>query len=87
MSISTRGKIGISLVAVSVISMVVFQLVAFLHTDWHYVGSGSSDTSHVIAYSGTSRISGIYLIPIVLCGAVGALSLLWPSRKPPKLHP
>jgi hypothetical protein len=85
-SISTRGKIGISLVAVSVVSMVVFQVVAFLHTDWHYAGRGSSDTSQAIAFAGKSRVDGIYLVPIVLCGAAGVLCLIWPSRKPPKLN-
>jgi hypothetical protein len=86
MSISTRRKIGILLVAISVVATVVFQVIVFFHTDWHYDGSGSSGNAHWFAMTGTSRISGFYMIPMILCGAIGAFCLLWPSRKPPKLH-
>jgi hypothetical protein len=86
MSISTRRKSGVFLIAISVVAMVVFLVVDFFHTDWHYVGSESSDSSHVVAFAGVSRINGYYLIPMFLCGAVGAICLLWPSRKPPKLN-
>lgn len=84
-SISTRRKFGMLLVAISVMALVTFLVVFIFHSSWHYVGSGTSGLGQWMDFSGESGVSGYYLIPIFLCGAIGAFCLVWPSRKPPKL--
>ena len=87
MTISTRRKIGILLAIISVIALVAFMVVGLFRTDWHYDGGGVSGDAQGMAFSGECEISGYYFIPIFLCGVIGLICLLWPSRKPPKLNP
>lgn len=86
MSVSTRRKFGILLVAISVAALMAFLVVGIFRGTWHYEGSGSSGDGHWMDFSVESGASGYYLVPIVLCGAIGAFCLLWPARKPPKLN-
>jgi hypothetical protein len=85
MSISTRRTIGISLVAVSVVSFLVLFGVGLLRGDWHFAGGGTTASGSYAAYTVDLGVSEYCFIPIFLCGAVGAFYLLWPARKPPKL--
>jgi len=85
MSILIRRKLGILLVAISVVALVALLVVGVLRGDLHYDGSGSSGIAQWSAYSGELKLNGYYLIPI-LCGAIGIVCLAWPSRKPPKLN-
>jgi len=87
MTIPKRTKVGCLLVIISVIAFVAFMVFSALHTDWHYDGGGVSGSSDWVAFSGESSVSGYYLIPILLCGLIGVVCLVWPSRKPPKLNP
>lgn len=83
MTISKRTKIGFLLVIISVIAFVAFMVVdLFSVTNWHYAGGGDGN----IAFVGESNVGGYYLIPILLCGLIGVICLVWPSRKPPKLN-
>jgi hypothetical protein len=86
MSISTRRKVGILLVAVSVAAQVAFLVVGIFRGAWRHDGSGSSGNVHWMLYSVELNVSAYYLIPIFLCGAIGGICLLWPSRRPPKLN-
>lgn len=86
MIISTRKRLGGSLVAISAVAMVVYLTVGLLRGDWHFDGSGSSGNAHWASYSVHVGVSEYYFIPIFLCGAVGAFCLLWPARKPPRLN-
>jgi len=87
MSISTRRKFGILLVAISVAALVAFLAVGVIRGHWRFDGSGSSGNAQWAAYSGELGVSEYYLIPIFLCGAIGGFCLVRSSRKPPKLHP
>lgn len=86
MSVSTRRKLGILLIAISAIAMIVFFVVGVIRGHWRFDGSGSSGNAQWAAYSGELGVSGYYLIPIFLCGAIGAFCLIRRSRKPPKLN-
>jgi hypothetical protein len=90
MSISTRRKFGILLVAISVAALVAFFIVGIfcVRGTGDYVAGGSIGNTHWAVYSGSgkSEVSGYYLIPAFLSGAIGVICLAWPSRKPPKLH-
>jgi hypothetical protein len=86
MSISSRRKLGITLLSISVVALVVFLVVGVIRGHWRFDGSGSSGDAHWAAYSGELGVSEYYLIPILLCGAVGAFYLFRPLRKPPKLN-
>ena len=86
MSISTRRKFGVLVVAVAVAAALAFLVVGIFRGTWHYVGSGSSGNGQWIAFSGELGVSEYYFIPILLCVAVGAFCLLWPARKPPKFN-
>ena len=83
--ISTRRKFGVMMVAIAAMGMIMFYVVGLVHAQWHYVGSESSNSGHSIAFVGESQISGYYLIPIFLLGAIGVICWVWPVRKPPKL--
>ena len=87
MTTSARRKVGIALVALSMVAMVLFLVVGFVRGQWHFAGSESSGNALWLAGSVKLGVSGYYLIPIVACGAMGALQLRSASRKPPKLYP
>lgn len=82
MSILTRRKIAISLVAISLVSFFVLFGVGLHSGDWHFADGGP----YYAAYTDQLGVSDYYFIPIVLCGVVGAFYLLWPAPKPPKLN-
>jgi hypothetical protein len=82
MTTSTRRKLGISLIALSVITFLVVDI-SLSH--WHFAGGGSSGNVQWAAYDVDIGGRGHYLIPIILCGMIGVLYWVWPSRKPPKL--
>ena len=82
MTTSTRRKLGISLIALSVIT---FHVVDISLSHWHFDGAGSSGHVQWAAFHADLGVSGYYLIPIILIGVIGLLYLVWPSRKPPKL--
>jgi hypothetical protein len=86
MSISARQKFGGLLIAISAVLFVVFLVVGIFRGDWRYVGSGFSGNGGWAVFSGELGVSAYYLIPILLCGALGAFCLIWRSRKPPKLN-
>ena len=75
------------LVAISVAALVAFLVLGIFTGSWQYDGSGSSGNGQWMSFSGELGVSGYYLIPILLCGAIAAFCLAWPSQKPPKLHP
>lgn len=85
MSITTQRKSGMLLLATSVVALIVFLAVGFLHGSWHYVAGGSIGNDQWAVYSGKLGVNNYYLIPILLCGAIGAVFLARASRKPPKL--
>jgi len=68
--------------ALSVIALLV---VAVFPSHWHFAGGGSVGNAYWTDFTVDLGVSGYYLIPIILCGVMGLLYLLWPSRKPPKL--
>jgi hypothetical protein len=86
MRISTRIKFGAWLVAISMAALVAFFAIGISRGAWHYVGSGSTGNGEWIDFSGKLGLGGYCLVPISLCGAVGMVCLLWPSRKPPVLN-
>ncbi len=77
MSTSTR-RLGLSLVCISALALMIGLFFSLPHVIW----SGPSDGSFV---SGYVVIHLHFLLPIILCGAVGVFFLARPSRKPPKL--
>jgi len=85
MSISTRRKLGMLLLAISALAVLAFLAFGIFHGRWQYVGGGASGDSCWLAFSGELGLSKYYLIPISLCGVVGLLCLVWSSPKPPKL--
>ena len=87
MSISTRRKFGILLIAIAAVAMIAFLVVGIIRGQWHYDGSSSWGIGQSVTISSELGISGYFLIPILLFGVAGAFCLAWPSRKPPKLHP
>lgn len=64
---------------------IAFFVVGIIYGQWQLDGSGTSGNGEWAAYSGQLGISGYYLIPIILCGAIGVLYLVRSLRKPPKL--
>jgi ABC-type branched-subunit amino acid transport system permease subunit len=86
---ATRLKIGWLFIALSALSFVVFWIVSVDEsiTQGHtrIIGSGSSGGVHWVAMESDSKTNMYYVIPIILCGAIGILCLAWPHRKPPKL--
>lgn len=82
-----RRKLGRSLIVISVFALIAFIVVTFVRGQWHYEGGDSSGIAVSNVYSIELGVSGYYLIPILLCGALGLLLLAWPSQKPPKLRP
>jgi hypothetical protein len=74
------------MLAISVVALVVFLVIGVIRGHWRFDGSGSSGNAQWAAYSGELGVSGYYLIPILLCGAIGVFCLFRPSRKPPKLN-
>lgn len=85
MSPAARRKFGILLIAIAVVAMIVFQIVMFTQGDSRVIGSGSSGNASWTVTEIRLKISGFYPLSIIICGALGILCLLWPSRKPPKL--
>jgi len=88
MSIAIRRKFGISLVAISIAAYLILFAVGLLRGQWRFDGSGTTASGNgtYAAYSVDLGISEFYFIPIFLCGIAGAVCLLLPSRKPPKLN-
>jgi hypothetical protein len=93
MSISKRRRLGLLLTVIAVLAGIVYLVddVSYGLTNGH-PQFGPVQTSRTLFGTATSQsvmldasISGYYLIPIILCGAVGLFYLAWPSRKPPKL--
>jgi len=87
MSIATRRKFGISLVAISIAAFLILLAVGLVRGQWRFDGSGTTASGNgaYAAYSVDLGVSEFYFIPIFLFGVAGAVCLLWPSRKPPKL--
>lgn len=81
----TRRKFAVLLILISVFAGMTLFLAALLHGVWQQAHGGSSDDVQWIAGSVRLGRSVFYLIPIILCGAVGLLILFpWWSRNPPK---
>jgi hypothetical protein len=86
MSVSARQRFGTLLIAISMVALGVFLEAGIRDGHWHYDGSGALGKGFWMTFSGESGVSGYYLIPIFLCGAIGVFCLAWPTRKPPKLN-
>ena len=86
MNISTRQRFGSFVVTISGLALVAFLVVGVFRGDWHYVGSGSSNNGRWVVFSNRLAVNGYYVIPILLSGMAGAVCVLWPARKPPKLR-
>lgn len=92
MSISRRQRFGALLVAISVLAAIAYVVAdvnyALAHGHARIEGFQTSQdgTATSFAVHVDSSISECYLIPIILCGAVGLLFLAWPYRKPPMLQ-
>jgi hypothetical protein len=82
MSISTRQKIGMLLICISVAAFVVAQIGG---SRSRVIGSGSSSIGTWTAIEITTDVSWQVALPIILCGTIGVICALWPSRKPPIL--
>ena len=82
MSILTRQKLGVSLMC---ISGTTFMVAWLLTSHSHVTASGSSGHAAWSVVDVESDLSWRYILPIILCGAVGIFCAAWPSRKPPKL--
>jgi hypothetical protein len=86
MSVSTRQKLGALLMGISVLATIAFFVVGFFRGHWTFVGGGASGNVAWATYSGELGVNGLFLIPIFLCGVIGAFCLFRPTRKPPKLN-
>ena len=82
MTVTIRRRLGTWLVCIAAATAIVF-----LFTDSHsrVVASGSSGSAYWTVAEAHPAISWRHSIPVILCGAVGVLCLVYPSRKPPKL--
>jgi hypothetical protein len=89
MSVSKRLKLGFLLLVLSVVGLIALYLAilyqASLPGHLHVIGSGTDGLSGWIDAKCDSDVSLAYLVPIVLSGMTGAILLVWPARKPPKL--
>jgi hypothetical protein len=85
MNIQIRYKLGVFLVVVSILAAVGLFVADLYLSHPRTIGAGGDSNGYWIASTWKSVIGGWYLIPI-LFGAVGMLCLVWPRRKPPKLH-
>ena len=83
MSISRRRRFGLVLVCGSVAAWIV-ALVFFSHS--RVIGSGQSDNASWVASVVEIDAGWQFLLPVIVCGAIGLLCLVWPSPKPPKLR-
>jgi hypothetical protein len=86
MPISIQRRIGFVLTVTAVAALAVYCSIVVTHSSavgTPQVGSGPGFV--VIGQQIHSDISPLYVIPIVICGAVGLILLLWPTRKPPRL--
>jgi len=82
MSISTRGKVGVFFLALSVMAMIALLIVVWSRSRLVGVDVDSSGMDAVYV----AHLSGYYLIPIALFGITGVACLIWPSKRPPKLN-
>jgi hypothetical protein len=83
---TTREKIGFGLLALTALGGVIaMKFAPPPEVTVHDGGRSSvfqfqvSQTDVIVAY----HVPGIYLIPLLVCGATGLACLLWPSRKAP----
>ena len=84
MNIKTRQKIGVTLMAASVVAAILVQ--AFtghvlelhaIHTD--FVSPNTIATDSVIVFHWR------YAVPLAACFVVGLVCWAWPGRKPPRI--
>ena len=80
MSIFTKRRLGLLLICISVVAFVICLIVVP-----HRVFADSSGPGGSVFWGGSWELSWPYIIPILVCGAVGVFCLALSSRKPPKL--
>jgi len=90
MQIRTRLKLGFCLMALSAVTFVILNIVVISKGHVVGIGNGSVGNRYWMATEtkldiNTHAFDLLYLVPIILCGTLGLLCLLWPQRKPPKL--
>jgi hypothetical protein len=71
MKLKTRQKAGIGLIALSVVAHVIIM---------NSYRSSEKVEGTVITVTVQETMDVHYLIPLLLCGPVGLLCLVWPSR-------
>jgi len=74
------------LIDIAALAMIAFFVVGFIRGHSTLMGSGSSGNGSWADYSVKLGVNGLFLIPIFLCGVIGAFCLFRPTRKPPKLN-
>jgi MFS family permease len=82
MSISRRRRLGLVLAFISASAFIVAQI---FYSHARVVGSGSSDNVFWTDVEVDNDLGWRFFLPVIMCGAVGLLCFVWPTRKPPKL--
>ncbi|HZQ46711.1 MAG TPA: hypothetical protein VFC07_06865 [Verrucomicrobiae bacterium] len=87
MSTPARRKLGMVLIAISVLAVIAIQFtpIVLAHRRILHEDHGGAANVHWTSQEIEFVINWRYLIPILLCGGLGTLFFFWPARKPPKL--
>ena len=85
---ANRRKLGLAILAVSIIAACIIQLVTgdLVHAETFDQNIGQSGYYSLMGSVAINHRSG-YAILLAVCFALGLSLLLWPSRKPPVLVP
>lgn len=87
MSISTRRKVGLAFIVLSLVSGIIIAVVTSKTRDVKIIGKGGGPSFWYHTSEATIDFRLSWLAPSFALMLVGITCFAWPSRKPPRLVP